>query len=75
MPQAPHSIGAYDIRRQHGTKERGNCLPDRYVFALDAVRQEQGKAAMDAEGCKAFLPGITEGWETLEQVAEEEGLI
>ena len=34
-----------------------------------------GKAAMDAEGCKAFLPGITEGWETLEQVAEEEGLI
>ena len=25
-----------------------------------------GKTAMDAEGCKAFLPGITEGWETLE---------
>ena len=34
-----------------------------------------GKIAMDAEGCKAFLPGITEGWETLEMVAEEEGLI
>ncbi len=34
-----------------------------------------GKTAMDAEGCKAFLPGITEGWETLEHVAEEEGLI
>lgn len=34
-----------------------------------------GKRAMDAEGCKAFLPGITEGWETLEQVALEEGLI
>ncbi len=34
-----------------------------------------GKTAMDAEGCKAFLPGITEGWETLEKVAEEEGLI
>ena len=34
-----------------------------------------GKAAMDAEGCKAFLPGITEGWEALEKVAEEEGLI
>ena len=30
---------------------------------------------MDAEGCKAFLPGITEGWETLEMVAEEQGLI
>lgn len=34
-----------------------------------------GKKAMDAEGCKAFLPGMTEGWETLEQVAQEEGLI
>ncbi len=34
-----------------------------------------GKIAMDSEGCKAFLPGITEGWETLEKVAEEEGLI
>ena len=33
------------------------------------------KTAMDAEGCKAFLPGITEGWEVLEAVAEEEGLI
>ena len=34
-----------------------------------------GKTAMDAEGCKAFLPGTTEGWETLEKVAEEEGLV
>ena len=34
-----------------------------------------GKTAMDAEGCKAFLPGITEGWEALEKVAKEEGLI
>ena len=34
-----------------------------------------GKTALDAEGCKAFLPGITEGWELLEEVAEEEGLI
>ncbi len=33
-----------------------------------------GKTAMDAEGCKAFLPGITEGWETLEKAAEEEAL-
>jgi phosphonate transport system substrate-binding protein len=34
-----------------------------------------GKTAMDAEGCKAFLPGTTEGWKVLEAVAEEEGLI
>ena len=34
-----------------------------------------GKEVLDGEGCKAFVPGITEGWETLEMVAEEEGLI
>jgi hypothetical protein len=36
-------------------------------------RDPLGKTAMDAEGCKAFLPGITEGWETLEKVALGEG--
>ena len=30
---------------------------------------------LEWEGCKAFVPGITEGWEALEVVAEEEGLI
>ena len=34
-----------------------------------------GKTVLDAEHCKAFLPGITEGWETLEKAAEEQGLI
>ena len=34
-----------------------------------------GKAVLDEEGCKAFVPGITEGWEALEIAAEEEGLI
>ena len=34
-----------------------------------------GKTAMDAEGCKAILAGITEGWETLEMVAVEQRLI
>lgn len=34
-----------------------------------------GKAVLDAEGCKTFVPGITEGWETLETAAEDEGLI
>jgi len=34
-----------------------------------------GKTAMDAEQCKAFIPGITHGWEMLEQVAQEEGLL
>ena len=34
-----------------------------------------GKTALEAEGCQAFLPGITEGWEALEEVAEAEGLL
>ena len=34
-----------------------------------------GKEVLDAEGCRAFVPGITQGWEMLESVAEEEGLI
>ena len=34
-----------------------------------------GKEVLDGEGCKAFVPGTTEGWEILEMVAEEEGLI
>ena len=34
-----------------------------------------GKTALEAEGCKAFVPGVTEGWEVLEAVAEEAGLL
>ena len=45
------------------------------AFVSMDYRDPLGKTAMDAEGCKAFLPGTTEGWETLEKVALEEGLI
>ena len=35
-----------------------------------------GKAVLEGEGCRAaFVPGTLEGWEMLEVVAEEEGLI
>ena len=34
-----------------------------------------GKEILDGEGCKAFVPGITTGWEILEAAAEQEGLI
>ena len=34
-----------------------------------------GKEVLDAEGCKSFVPGISEGWEMLSKAAEEEGLI
>ena len=34
-----------------------------------------GKAVLEAEACEYFVPGISDGWEILEKVAEEEGLI
>ena len=34
-----------------------------------------GQAVLEAEACDYFVPGIAEGWDTLERVAEEEGLI
>jgi hypothetical protein len=30
-----------------------------------------GKEVLDAEGCKAFVPGITTGWEALESAMSE----
>jgi hypothetical protein len=30
-----------------------------------------GKEVLDAEGCKAFVPGITTGWEALESALRE----
>ncbi len=34
-----------------------------------------GKEVLDAEGCTSFAPGITEGWDVLEEAAEAEGLV
>ncbi len=34
-----------------------------------------GKAVLDGEGCGAFVPGTTKGWEALEKAAQEEGLV
>lgn len=34
-----------------------------------------GKAVLEAEACGYFIPGIADGWDTLEKVAEEEGLL
>jgi hypothetical protein len=34
-----------------------------------------GRTALEAEGCHAFVPGRTTGWEVLEAVAEVEGLL
>ena len=34
-----------------------------------------GRAVLDGEGCSEFVPGTTDGWDMLEEVAEEEGLV
>jgi ABC-type phosphate/phosphonate transport system substrate-binding protein len=47
----------------------------REAFLSVDYRDPVGKAVLDAEGCKTFVPGITQGWEMLEKAAEEEGLI
>jgi len=38
-------------------------------------RDPAGKAVLEGEGCKAFVPGITTGWETLEKAAEQAGIL
>src|SRR5262245_41630646 len=38
--------------------------------AIDA-QDPAGKAVLEGEACKAFVPGITTGWESLEKAAEQ----
>ena len=45
------------------------------VFLSVDYSDPLGKEVLDAEGCKSFVPGISEGWEMLTKAAEEEGLI
>ena len=45
------------------------------AFLAVDPRDPLGKEVLDAEACKIFVTGIPEGWELLEQAAQEEGLI
>jgi len=42
------------------------------LMTIDA-QDPAGKAVLEGEACKAFVPGITTGWETLEKAAEQAG--
>ena len=42
--------------------------------AVDA-RDPAGKAVLEGEACKAFVPGITTAWETLEKGAEQASIL
>jgi phosphonate transport system substrate-binding protein len=42
--------------------------------AIDA-QDPAGQAVLEGEACKAFVPGITTGWETLEKAADQAGIL
>jgi phosphonate transport system substrate-binding protein len=41
------------------------------AFVAISAQDPAGKAVLEGEACKAFVPGITTGWETLEKAAEQ----
>jgi len=45
------------------------------AFVTIGAHDPAGKAVLEGEGCKAFVPGITTGWETLEKAAEQAGIL
>jgi len=59
----------------HSDTDRALSRQITQAFVSMAYDDPLGKTALEAEGCKAFVPGVTAGWEVLEMVAEEEGLL
>jgi len=59
----------------HSDIDRALARQITHAFVSMAYDDPLGKTALEAEGCKAFVPGVTAGWEVLEAVAEEEGLL
>ena len=45
------------------------------AFVAVDVRDPAGKAVLEGEACKAFVPGITTGWETLEKGAAQASIL
>jgi hypothetical protein len=41
------------------------------AFISLQYKDRLGKEVLDAEGCQAFVPGITTGWEALESALSE----
>jgi phosphonate transport system substrate-binding protein len=41
------------------------------AFTAMQYQEPLGKEVLDAEGCKAFVPGMTTGWEALETALKE----
>jgi phosphonate transport system substrate-binding protein len=54
-------------------RELDATLAQKITEAFSAMQYQDplGKEVMDAEGCKAFVPGITTGWEALESALKD----
>ena len=53
------------------------ALAEQIAQAFVSVTAETlaGKAVLEGEACSAFVAGTHEGWDALEQAAEQEGLL
>ena len=45
------------------------------IFTSVDASNSVGKAILEGESCRSFLPGIEYGWEDLEIAAEKESLL
>jgi phosphonate transport system substrate-binding protein len=54
-----------------------DALAQRITAAFTAMRFDdpEHRQVLDLEGCKGFIPGTSEGYDTLEAAAEAEGLV
>jgi len=54
-----------------------DALAERITAAFTAMRLDdpEHRQVLELEGCKAFVPGTADGYDTLEAAAEEEGLV
>jgi ABC-type phosphate/phosphonate transport system substrate-binding protein len=55
----------------HRELEAGLAQKITEAFSSMQYQDPLGKEVLDAEGCKAFVPGITTGWEALESALKE----
>jgi phosphonate transport system substrate-binding protein len=58
-------------------RDMDRALVDKITQAFVAIDAQDaaGKAVLEGEACKAFVPGITTGWETLEKAAEQASIL
>ena len=59
----------------HGNMDQALVEKITQAFVAIDAQDPAGKAVLEGEGCNAFVPGITTGWETLEKAAERAKIV